>query len=210
MLPDFINIKCILSFVMRRHLKKWTDILNFLISFSFKIKQFFFLFPSYIISLRANEETIRKESDLNATPWSQLYARSKMIIYQWTLINRLLDDKTPHEIAYLWCRLSSLSTPADPSRSFIGGSFLPSFLRSLLRSFACSFSIFLHTSGRSRFLLGHVSILFLSQVCGPYPRKQRFREKARTASHSPIRETVVTRVREGQNIRRRDFVRFSL
>lgn len=94
-----------------------------------------------------------------------------MIIYQWTLINRLLDDKTPHEIAYLWCRLSSLSTPADPSRSFIGGSFLPSFLRSFLRSFACSFSIFLHSSGRSRFLLGHVSILLLSRGLRSLPEE---------------------------------------
>lgn len=87
--------------VVPRHLKM-KSICNFFISVSFKIKQFFFLFPSYIILLRENERTIRKESDLNATPWSQLRsARSKMIIYQWTLINRLLDDKTPHEIAYL-------------------------------------------------------------------------------------------------------------
>lgn len=146
---------------------KWTDILNFLVSLSFKIKQFFFLFPSYIIPLRADEKTIRKENDLNATLWSQLRnARSKMIIYQWTLINRLLDDKTPHEIAYLWCRLSSLSTPADPSRSFIGGLFSTEFSldRSFLRSPVPFLSSPIHPAGHASSSVTYLFFSFLGSV----------------------------------------------
>lgn len=72
------------------------------------------------------------------------------------------------------------------------------FPRSFFPSFACSFSIFSRTSGWSRFLLGHVSILFLSRVCGPFPGKQRLWEKAKTANHSPIGETMATRIWEGR------------
>lgn len=109
-----------------------------------------------------------------------------MIIYQWTLINRLLDDKMPHEIAYLWCRLSSLSTPADPSRSFIGGLFSTEFSldRSFLRSPVPFLSSPIHPASHASSSVTYLFFSFL--VCGPFPGKQRLREKAKTANHSPI------------------------
>lgn len=107
--------------------------------------------------------------------------RSKMFIYQWTLINRLPDDKALHEIAYLWCRLSSLSTLADPSRSSIGGSFLPSFPRPLLRPFPFP-SSFIHPTGHASF--GHVSFLLLT---GQVLSRGSELERKGTANHSPTR-----------------------
>lgn len=168
--------------------------------FSFKSKEFFFPIPiASTILLREREshsqENRFKRNSLIAS------ARSKMFIYQWTLINRLPDDKALHEIAYLWCRLSSLSTSADPSRSSIGGSFLPSFPRPLLRPFPFP-PFFIHPTGHASF--GHVSFLPLTgQVLS---RGSGDLERKRTANHSPTRKTVVTRIREGQNIRRGVFM----
>lgn len=123
----------------------------------------------YTILLYASEGTVLKKIGLNATP-PIVSTRSKMFIYQWTLIN----DKALHEIAYLWCRLSSLSTLADPSRSSIGGSFLPSFPRPLLRSFPLP-SFFIHPTGHASF--GHVSFLLLTgQVLSRRVGEERYSE----------------------------------
>lgn len=166
--------------------------------FSFK-SDFSVPIPLYPVLLREREN----HSQENRFKCNFVIAttRSKMIIYQWTLINRLPGDKAPHEIAYLWCRLSSLSTLADPSRSSIGGSFLLSFPRPLLRSFPFP-SSFIHPTGHASF--GHVSFLPLTgQILS---RGSSNFERRRTANHSPIGKTVVTRIRKGQNIRRGVFL----
>lgn len=93
-----------------------------------------------------------------------------MIIYQWTLINRLPDDKALHEIAYLWCRLSSLSTPALTHRGrLLGALFYRVFLDHSFSSL--SFFAFLHTPDRSRFLRSR--IFSFPHGSGPFSWKRR-------------------------------------
>lgn len=152
--------------ILRQHLQ---TLFPFATHKGYKSQQFLRDLVHYILTISNVHEGNTQEERFGRNP-SIASTRSKIIIYQWTLINGLSDDKALHEIAYLERRLSSLSTPADRAievvvcRGFFSSEFPWATPSSTLVLHLLLFHLLLYTrtESRSRFLLGHVSFFPLA------------------------------------------------